>query len=87
MRRGERIFEAILCLAMAITLWNLIVLGAGRGVFVDVSGNPLGASTSGDDWGRNRFEQRPSVHLGASRREVPRQIGVDQAVLRLVMQR
>ena len=87
MRAGERIFELILSVAIGIFLWNLIVIGAGRGVFVDVSGRPLGATAASGDLRGDGAEQQPIVRLGASRRDDAHSIGVDRAVFRLVMQR
>ena len=86
MRWSESAFELLLTVGVGITLWNLLVVGAGKGVFVDVGGTPLteGRAASIDGL-RESSGRQPAIRLGAARSvEATRPFSLDRAMLELV---
>lgn len=83
MRWSERAFELLLSVAIGISLWNLLVVGAGRGVFVDQGGRPLSERPAVAHV-RDSNDQ-PVIRLGAAARSAEaRHFNLDRAMLELV---
>ena len=83
MRWSERAFELLLTVAVGISLWNLLVVGAGRGVFTDIDGNPLSERAAYIPV--HDSQNQPVVRLGGAARSAPPQIfDVDRAMLKLI---
>lgn len=82
MRWSERAFELLLSVAIGISLWNLLVVGAGRGVFTDREGKPL--SERAPYTPVRDSQNEPVVRLGAARSEPTRSFEIDRAMLKLV---
>ena len=82
MRWSERAFELLLTVAIGISLWNLMVVGAGRGVFTDRDGNPLSERAAYTPVRESQHE--PVIRLGAARSAPPRNFDIDRAMLNLV---
>ena len=83
MRWSERAFELLLSVAIGISLWNLMVVGAGRGVFTDIDGNPL--SQRAPYTPVCNSQNGPVIRLGGAARSAPPQnFDIDRAMLKLV---
>lgn len=83
MRWSERAFELLLSVAIGISLWNLMVVGAGRGVFTDFDGTPL--SQRGPYVPARDAQSEPVIRLGSAARSAPtRSFDIDRAMLKLV---
>lgn len=82
MRWSERAFELLLTVAIGISLWNLLVVGAGRGVFTDSAGNPLSERATCAPV--RESQNGPVIRLGAARSVPPHKFDIDRAMLKLV---
>lgn len=87
MKWNERGFEFLLIIAMAFCLWNLVVVAATRGVFVDSKGRFLSRGTSAAARLEHQVEdeRRPVFRLGAAKHASERKpLELDRAVWELV---